>query len=160
MLLDPIQYLHFRSLCQRSMEISTVQKYRQCLLHQCFNFCNISLNIVIGICLKIDPSGVQQKWFSGQLQLLRTHIGGSFQKVCFRSSYLQNVHKVSKKTNIAEQNEAAQKLKEQLFSKTHFVCLFSVWSSMGLVFFLQGYIKVWTSVGEKLSRIEIAPTFC
>ena len=55
LLLSPTQYLHFRSLCHRCMEISTVQKSRNCLLRQCFS-CNISMNIIIRICLKIDPS--------------------------------------------------------------------------------------------------------
>ena len=42
LLLDPIEILHFRSLCHRSMEISIVQKSRQCILYQCFNFNNFS----------------------------------------------------------------------------------------------------------------------
>ena len=46
--------LHFRSLCHRSMETSTAQKSSQCLLHQCFNFGNITLNMAIGIPWKID----------------------------------------------------------------------------------------------------------
>ena len=68
------------------MEIATVQKNRQCLLHQCFNASSVlSLNMAIGICLKIDPSGLQQKCFSGdfplllELRLLKTHISGCFQ---------------------------------------------------------------------------------
>ena len=78
------------------------------------------MNMAIGIRLKIDTSGLQQKCFSGdfpqllELRLLRTHMGGSFQSVC-----LQNIHKVSRKN----QCEAARKLKEQLFPETHFACL-------------------------------------
>ena len=87
---------------------NTVQKRRQRLLQQRFNFCNIPMNMAIGIRLKIHPSGLQQKCFSGDfphllvLRLLRTHIGGCFQSVCFRSSCLQNIHKVYRKTNVAE----------------------------------------------------------
>ena len=50
--------------------------------------CNIPMNITIGIRLKIDPSGLQQKCISGdfpqflELSLLRTHIDGCFQSVC------------------------------------------------------------------------------
>ena len=46
---------------------------------------NIPMNITIGIRLKIDPSGLQQKCISRdfpqllELPLLRTHIGGCFQ---------------------------------------------------------------------------------
>ena len=45
------------------------------------------MNMVIGIRLKTDPRGLQQKCFSGdfpqflELPLLRTHIGGYFQSV-------------------------------------------------------------------------------
>ena len=45
------------------------------------------MNMPIGIILKIDPSGLQQKCISGdfpqllELPLLRTHIGGCFQSV-------------------------------------------------------------------------------
>ena len=45
------------------------------------------MSITIVICLKIDPSGLQQKYISGdfpqllELPLLRTHIGGCFQSV-------------------------------------------------------------------------------
>ena len=55
------------------------------------------MNIAIGIRLKIDTSGLQQKCFSGdfpqllELRLLRTHIGG-----CFQSVRLQNIRKVSR----------------------------------------------------------------
>ena len=58
------------------------------------------MNMVIGIHLKIDTSGLQQKCFSGdfpqllELRLLRTHIGGCFQSVC-----LQNICKVSSKNS-------------------------------------------------------------
>ena len=46
------------------------------------------MNMKIGIRLKIDPSGLQQKCISGdfpqllELPLLRTHIDGCFQSVC------------------------------------------------------------------------------
>ena len=49
--------------------------------------CNIPMNITIGMCLKIDLSGLQQKCSSGdfpqllEMPLLRTHIGGYFQSV-------------------------------------------------------------------------------
>ena len=49
--------------------------------------CNISMNITIGIRLKINPRGFQQKCISGdfpqllELPLLKTHIGGCFQSV-------------------------------------------------------------------------------
>ena len=55
------------------------------------------MNMAIGIRLKIDTSGLQQKCFSrdfpqlSELRLLRTHIGGSFQSV-----RLQNIRKVSR----------------------------------------------------------------
>ena len=45
------------------------------------------MNMPIGILLKIDPSGLQQKFISGdfpqplELPLLRTHIDGCFQSV-------------------------------------------------------------------------------
>ena len=50
--------------------------------------CNIPMKITIGIRLKIDPSGLEQKCISGNfpqlldLPLLRTHISGCFQSVC------------------------------------------------------------------------------
>ena len=56
------------------------------------------MNMAIGIHLKTDMSGLQQKYFSGdfpqllELRLLRTHIGGSFQSV-----RLQNICKLSRK---------------------------------------------------------------
>ena len=84
LLLSPTQYQHFKSLCHRSMEIYTVQKSRQRLYGSASN-CNIPMNITIGIRLKMDPSGLQQKCISGdftqllELPLLRTHIGGCFQ---------------------------------------------------------------------------------
>ena len=126
----------FRFLCDRSMDISIVQNSRQCPLRQCFKFCNILLNVTIGVRRKIDLNGLQQKWFLRdfpqllQLQLLRTNISGCFQIVCFRSSSLQNFREVSRKRNVVEsfESEAGQKLREKLFSKTHFVCLSSVWS--------------------------------
>ena len=55
------------------------------------------MNMAIGIRLKIDTSGLQQKCFSGdflqllELRLLTTHIGGYFQSV-----RLQNIRKVSR----------------------------------------------------------------
>ena len=45
--------------CHRSMEIYTVWKSRQCLVQQCFNW-NITMNRTMGICLKIDPSGLRR----------------------------------------------------------------------------------------------------
>ena len=48
---------------------------------------SIAMNMPIGIILKIDPSGLQQKCISGdfpqllELPLLKTHIGGCFQSV-------------------------------------------------------------------------------
>ena len=62
--------------------------------------CNIPTNMGIGIRLKIDASGLQQKCFSGyflqllELRLLTTHMGGSFQRV-----HLQNICKVSRKNH-------------------------------------------------------------
>ena len=56
------------------------------------------MNMAIGIRLKIDTSGLQQKYFSGdfpqllELRLLRSRIGGCFQSVC-----VQNIRKVSRK---------------------------------------------------------------
>ena len=56
------------------------------------------MNMAIGIRLKIDTSGLQQKCFSRDfpqlldLRLLRTHIGG-----CLQSVRLQNIRKVSRK---------------------------------------------------------------
>ena len=144
-MVSPIQYLHFRSLCHRSIEISTVQKSKQCLLQQCFNVCNIPVNMAIEIRLKIDPRGLQQKWFSGdfrqllELRLLRTHIGGCFQSVRFRSSCLQNIRKVSKKTNVAESfwNEAAQNSKNSYFPKRALRVSFPF--GLSVSFILQGY---------------------
>ena len=43
------------ALCHRSTEIYILQKSRQCHVQQCF--CNISMNMKIGIRLEIDPSG-------------------------------------------------------------------------------------------------------
>ena len=46
------------------------------------------MNIAIGIRLKVDKGGLQQKCITGdflqllELPLLRTHIGGCFQSVC------------------------------------------------------------------------------
>ena len=118
------------------MDISIVQSTRKCPLRQYFKFCNIPLNVTTGVRRKIDISGLQQKWFLRdfpqllQLQLLRIHISGWFQIVCFRSSSLQNFREVSRKRNVVEsfESEARQKLRKKLFSKTHFVCLSSVWS--------------------------------
>ena len=53
----------FQIPCNKIMEISTVQRSRQCMLQQCFNIWNIPLKMAIGFCLKIDPSRLQQKWF-------------------------------------------------------------------------------------------------
>ena len=56
------------------------------------------MNMAIGIRLKIDTNGLQQKCFSGdfpqllELRLLRTRIGG-----CFQSVRLQNIRTVSRK---------------------------------------------------------------
>ena len=56
------------------------------------------MNMAIGIHLKIDTSGLQEKCFSGDFSqllehcLLRIHIGG-----CFQSVHLQNIRKVSRK---------------------------------------------------------------
>ena len=56
--LSPTQYLLVSALCHRSMEIYILQKSSQCHVQQCF--CNISMNMKIGIRLEIDPSGHTQ----------------------------------------------------------------------------------------------------
>ena len=64
--------------------------------------------MAIGIHLKIDPKGLQQKQFSRdfpqllELRLLRAQIDGCFQSVRFRGSCLQNIREVARKTNVME----------------------------------------------------------
>ena len=93
-ILSLTQYLHFKYLCHRSMEIYAVQKNRHCLVatvQQCFN----SIAIFLWIIWKLEfVYKNRSKWtsaevflwrFSAQLVelplVLRTHIGSCFQSV-------------------------------------------------------------------------------
>ena len=78
---------NLRSLCPRSMEILQYKRVGSSFYSSASNW-NIPMNIAIGIRLKIDPSGLQQKCISGdfpqllELPRLWTHIGVCFQSVC------------------------------------------------------------------------------
>ena len=54
--------------------------------------------MAIKIRLKIGQSGLQLL----ELRLLKADIGGYFQSVRFRNSCLQNIHKLTKKSNMKE----------------------------------------------------------
>ena len=135
MLLSPIQYLHFRRLCHRSMEIYPAQKSRHCLYRQCFNSCSIPMNMAVGILLKWDPTGIHYRCFSWyfpqllELRLLKRHIGDRLRSVRFRSSCLQNIWKVYRKANVARSfliETAKKNSQQQLFSRIRFARLSSI----------------------------------
>ena len=147
--------------------IFVLQKSRHCVLQERSSILsNIPLNMAIGIHLKIDPKGLQQKQFSRdfpqllELRLLRAQIDGCFQSVRFRGSCLQNIREVARKTNVMESLwiEAAQNWKNSYFPKLA-LCVSLLFGLRVSFIFIQGHWKIWISVREKLSRIEIAYTF-
>ena len=113
--------------------------------------------MAIGICLKIDTSGLQQKCFSGdflqllELHLIVTHIGGCFQRV-----RLQNIGKVFRKKPVwwsPFQVKMPENLKISYFPKR----ALRVSLPFGLrvtIILPQEYRKVWISVGKKFLPIR------
>ena len=134
---------------------------RSVLLRMCFN-CNISMNMIIGIRLKIDPSGLHQKGISGgflqllELPLLRTHIGGFF-----RSVREAAVCRIFAKDPGKQTWWSPFKLKLCENSKNNYFAKGALRVSLPFVLgvsfiFPQGYRKIWIIKGEKLWRTAIA----
>ena len=95
---------------------------------------SIAMNMPIGIILKIDPSGLQQKCISGdfpqllELPLLRMHIDGCFQSVreatvsgIFAKYIGKQIWRSSFKVKLCKNSK-------KIVSKTRFACLSCVWS--------------------------------
>ena len=138
-----------------AIEVWKYIQYRRIgsFLPQCSNFCTILMNMAIGICLKIDTTGLQQKYFSGDFQqllelcLLRTHIGG-----CFQSVHLQNICKVSRKS------QCDGVLLKWNCPKSYFTkCTLHVSLPFGLrvtIIVPQEYRKVWISLGKRVQKLK------
>ena len=119
--------------------------------------------MTIGIRLKIDPSGLQQKCISGdfpqflELSLLRTHIDGCYQSVCEAAvSRIFPKHLGKQTWRSCFKVKLCKNSKNSYFPKR---ALLRVSLSFGLrvsFIFLKVYRKVWIIMGEKLWRIEIA----